>query len=356
MKRMEKIVALIMVLVMALGLTAGCSKNAEESETSDNSGKKKNKFKVAMISTEIGSEAFNLNAYNAMIDASKKYGFEYVSIECTDTTAWEENTMAVSEEGYDLIVGVGWNTAEPFAKAADLYPDITYAVIDTVSSNENVTSITFREEEGAYVEGVMLATAFPEDDLFGYVCSYQTQATYKYRYGYEQGIKSVNQGAKIIYNYVNSYTDTSLVYEYTVQQQAAGCNVIIGGVSSAANAGIYQACLEFAQKETPIYTTGLSIDQTTPDNPYILGGLLKNTGTCMTNIIENYITGTLKKGEQRGGLKEGAFGVVYVTPEDANYRNEDIFTDKVITAGRAAADKIISGEVVIEVPEEAAQK
>ena len=363
----KRCIGLLMSLVLTAGAVTGCGGQAagepaasspvsggQAAEQPSADGTKKD-FKMAMISSEIGTEAFNLNAYNAMKAASETYGFDCISVECTDTTAWEENTMALSEEGYDLIVGVGWNTAEPIAKAADLFPDTRYAVIDTVCANDKVTSITFREEEGAYVQGVILATAFPEDDLFGYVCSYQTQATYKYRYGYEQGIKSVNPDAQLIYNYVNSYSDTSMVYEYAMQQRAAGCNVVIGGVSSAANSGIYQACLELAQQGTPIYTTGLSVDQTTADNPYILGGLLKNTGDCMMQIIEAYMAGTLEGGEQPGGLKENAFGVVSVTTDTENYRNAEILTDEVIQAGKTAAEKVISGEITIEVPEEASQ-
>ena len=38
-----------------------------------------------------------------------------------------------------------------------------------------------------------------------------------------------------------------------------------------------------------------------------------------------------------------------------NYRNTEIITDEVIEAGKAAAEKIISGEIVIEVPEESAK-
>ena len=37
-----------------------------------------------------------------------------------------------------------------------------------------------------------------------------------------------------------------------------------------------------------------------------------------------------------------------------NYRNTEIMTDEVLAAGKAAAEKIISGELVIEVPEESA--
>ena len=351
MKR--KLISLLMVSTMAITTLTGCGGGADKG-TSDTAGSEKS-FKMAMVSSELGSEAFNLNAYNAMNEMAAENNFECIAVECTDTAAWEENIMALSQEGYDLIVGVGWSAAEAMAKAADTYPDVSYALIDSVCENDRVASITFREQEGAYVEGVMLATAFPDDDLFGYVCSYQTPSTYKYRYGYEQGIKSVNPDAKVIYNYTNSYNDTSMVYEYAIQQQAAGCNVVIGGVSSAANPGIYQACMELAEKGTPIYTTGLSVDQTTSDNPYILGGLLKNTGVCMKSVIEDYMNGSLEGGEQAGGLAEDMFGVLYVTTDDANYRNTDIFTDEVIQAGKNAADKIISGELTIEVPEESVQ-
>ena len=70
--------------------------------------------------------------------------------------------------------------------------------------------------------------------------------------------------------------------------------------------------------------------------------------------VENYLNGTLEGGSQLLGLKENAFGVVYITTDKENYRNTDIITDEVIAAGKEAADKIISGELVIEVPEEAA--
>ena len=65
-----------------------------------------------------------------------------------------------------------------------------------------------------------------------------------------------------MYNYTNSYADTTLAYEYALQQQAAGCKIIMGGASSSSNAGIYQAALELADQGKTIYTTGLSIDQT----------------------------------------------------------------------------------------------
>lgn len=353
MKIFMKKISFCLIVIMSTVIFAGCStsKGNESERNTSESGDYSN-IKVALISDTIGTEQFILQAYNAVKDAGDKYGFEWTSMECTDTAAWEENTRAASNEGYDLIIGVGWQAADAFSEAADEFENIKYAVIDATASNEKVTSIGFNEAEGCYVLGAMIATAFPNESLYGYVASFQTQATYKYRYGFSEGVKSVNPNAKFMYNYLNSYNDTNLAYEYSLQQKAAGANFIFGGVSASANSGIYQAALELEKKGTPIYTTGLSVDQTTADNVNIIGGVLKNTAVCVSTIVDEFLAGELKGGAQILGLKEGAFGVVGVSPETMNYRNTDIITDEVIAAGKKEMEKIVSGELVIEVPEE----
>lgn len=370
----KKTFVLALSLCLILGLLLGCTQQSEsavseeevavESEASESEevaeevAEETNTYKdvkIALVTEPIGNEQFLLQAYNKVMEMSETYGFEWTSMECDDTVKWEENGRAAANEGYDLVIGVGWKAGDPFSALADEFEDVKYVVIDTVVSNEKVTSIGYNETEGSYVLGVMIGTAFPDEELYGYVGNYQTQANYKYYYGYMEGVKSVNPDAEFIANYTDSYTDTSLAYELTIQQQAAGANVIMGSVASGANEGIYQAALDLAAKDTPIYTTGLSIDQTTADNPYIIGGLLKNTGSTSEYVITNYLEGTLPDGPQTLSLKENAFGVVYVTTESENYRNTDIITDEAIDAAKAVAEKFISGEMELVAPEETAE-
>ena len=311
-------------------------------------------LKVALISDPIGTEQFILQAYHKVEEMAGIHGFQWTSMECSDTAQWEENGRAAANEGYDLVIGVGWQAAEPFSALADEFDHVHYAVIDAIAGNDKVTSIGFNETEGCYVLGVMIGTAFPDESLYGYVGSFQTQATYKYRYGFSEGVKSVNPNAEFMYNFTNSYSDTSLPYEYATQQQAAGATFIFGGVAASANAGIYQAALDLAERGTPIYTTGLNVDQTTPDNPYIIGGALKNTGSCTEIIISQYLDGTLAGGAQILGLKENAFGVVHVTTDGANFFNEAVVPAQAIEAAQEVASKIIDGQLEIIAPEESA--
>lgn len=314
---------------------------AESDESSD--------LNIALITDVIGTEQFLLQAYNKVEQMAGEYGFSWTSIECTDNSQWAENTRAASNEGYDLIIGIGWPAAEPFSEIATDYPEIKYAVIDGYASNEDVMSIGFNEAEGAYVMGVLIGTVFPDEELYGYISSFQTQATYKYRYGFSEGVKSVNPEAEFMYNYTNSYSDTTLAYEYAKQQHAAGANVIVGGISASSNEGIYQAALELTNDGENIYTTGLSIDQTTSENPSIVTGLLKNTGVTTEKVILDYMEGLLIGQSMTLGLKEGAFGVVHVTTDSSNFVNA-IVTDDAIYLAKEVASKIINGDLVITAP------
>lgn len=345
---MKRFLALVLSLTMVLSLAA-CG---EKQPNNGDQEQEETKVKMALITDTIGTEQFILQAYNAFMDASKEHGFEAVSIECSDTAEISEKARNACVEGYDLIIGVGWTYAEPLSELADEFTDIKFAVIDTVASNDKVKSVAFNTSDGAYVLGAMAAAAFPEDELFGYIGNFQNQSNFEYRYGFEQGVKSLKPDAKFLVNYTDSYSDTTVAYNLAMQQAAAGCQFIMGSVANSANQGIYTAALELAQKGTPIYTSGLSVDQTTADNPYIVGGLTKNTGVCTTAIIEEFLAGNFTGGSEVLGFADNAFCVVGVSFE-ANYRNEEIITDAVLEAGQKAGEALRNGTVKLEVPLEA---
>ncbi len=338
---MKKALKLIGILFIVISLVA-CG------GTNDDSGKEK--IKIAMVSDSVGTEQFILQAVNALKASAEKNGFEYSIMETSDNSMYLEKGQAAAEEGFDLVIGVGWATAEPFSELADKYEDVHFAVIDTVASNEKVTSINYNEAEGAYIMGAMVATAF-DDDFFGYVSSFQNYASYKYRWGFEQGALSINPNVEVMYNFTDSFSDTNKVYEFALQQAAAGANFIVGGVAASANEGLYQAALELGKSGKPIYTSGLSVDQTSADNPYLAFGMLKNTGNTTDFIVDNFLANTLDRGAITLGVKEGGFGVYHVTQE-MEYINKDIVTDEVIAAGMAAKAKIDSGELVLIAPSE----
>ena len=233
---------------------------------------------------------------------------------------------------------------------AEEFPEIEFGIIDTIAANERVMSVNFNTTDGCYVMGAMIATAFKDDTTFGYIGNFQQQSNFEYKYGFMEGVKSVNPEAKFVSAYADTYGDTQATYNKAVEVAAAlgeNGHFIMGSVANAANAGIYQYALEKASTDAKIYTSGLSVDQTTADNPYIVSGLTKNTAIPMKMIVEDYLEdGKVTGGKTTLGVNEDAFCVVGVNFE-ANYRNEEIITDEALAAGKKAAEDLKNGVVVL---------
>ena len=335
---MKKLASIVLALALILSLVPASF--AEEAA------------RIAVICDPVGTNLFLTQVVDKAEELQATYGYELSVMECSDTDEWQSNYRAAVAEGYDLIVGVGWQSAEYANEMATQYPDAAkYAVIDTDAGSDNVMSISYNEEQAAYLMGVMAGNAFPDEELYGYIGAFDGTGSFKYRWGFAEGVKSVNPDAQFIFNFTNSYTDTSVAYEYAIQQQAAGATYIFGG-AAAANEGIFQAALELAEAGTPIYSIAQDADATTPDNPYILSAQLKNTGVTMGFVIESYFNDTMTMGLTVQDLADGAIGATHITNE-GNYLNEEILTPEVIAACQAVVDQIVSGELVLELPDPA---
>ena len=331
---MKKLASFLIVLALVLSLASSAMAEGE---------------KVAVICDPVGTNMFLTQAVDMAKELQETYGYTLSLMECSDTDEWQSNYRAAVAEGYDLIIGVGWQSGELANEMATEYPDAcSYAVIDTDAGNENVMSISYNEEQAAYLMGVMAGLAFPESELYGYIGCFVGGGSFKYRWGFCEGVRSVNPDAQFIFNYTNSYTDTALPFEYAKQQAAAGATYIFGG-AAAGNEGIFQAALELAEAGTPIYSIAQDADATTPDNPYIISAQLKNTGVSMKQVIDAYFNDAWTTGLIVSNLMDGGIGATHITNE-GNYLNADIMTEEVIAGCQAVVDQIVSGELVLVLP------
>ena len=331
---MKKLASIILVLMMVLTLVPASFAEGE---------------RVAVICDPVGNNLFLTQAVDMAKNLQESYGYTASIMECSDTDEWQSNYRAAVAEGYDLIIGVGWQSGSLANELATEYPDAAaYAVIDTDAGNDSVMSIAYNEEQAAYLMGVMAGLCFPEDDLYGYIGCFDGAGSFKYKWGFCEGVRSVNADAKFIFNFTNSYSDTSLPYEYAKQQSAAGATYIFGG-AAAGNEGIFQAALELAEAGTPIYSIAQDADATTETNPYILSAQLKNTGVYMQQVIEAYFTDNWTTGLRVSNLVDNGIGATHVTAEGA-YLNSEVLTEEAIAGCQDIVNKIVSGELVLTMP------
>lgn len=338
---MKKKLSLFLVLVLLVSVFAGCSGKGTDSDVDGNvDGGGEKKTKIAFLTDPVGTQVFLSNMVDALKDKEDEYNYETIVVECPDTASFEENARALMLEDVDFVIGSDWQAADAIEMLADEYPDkADYAIIDTVIDKDNVKSISFREQEGAYLIGVMAAMVTEEDDnLFGQVCVSQGPGSFKWRYGFAEGVKSLKPDAKFIFNYIGDYNDPAKAKEFAIQQYKQGAS-FINAAAAGGDQGVFEAALE-----NGFYTSGQDVDLTTPDNPYIVSCQIKDTYNTLSYLIDKYFSDDWNTDNEVWGLSDGTIGAVHITHE-SDSPISDKLTEEDIKELKQVAEDIKSGKI-----------
>ncbi len=361
---MKKALALLLALVMCLGVLAGCGEKTPETNTAPEAnaeGEAKNEGaeseapalpgegkKVALVCDKVGTQVFLNMMVKALNEAAEKYGFEPTVAECADSAAFEDNMRALVAEGYDLIIGGGWNAGDAINKVATEYPDASnYVLIDSEVEAENVKCISYREQEGAYLIGQIAALVTDgESHTYGAVHVFEGPGSWKWRYGFMEGVLSQDPEAKFVFNYVNSFTDPAKAKELAIQQFEQGC-LFVNSAAAGGDSGTFEAA-----KEKGFYTSGQDIDLTDPENPYIVTSQIKDSYYTVWNLMDEFFSDRWTTEDSTWGIAENTIGAVYVTHESKNPVNERLSEEDLAIVKQSAED-IRSGKLdLINMPTE----
>ncbi len=355
--QMKKFLAVLLSLVMVLSLAAcGGNDNSDaqepaggDSQEPADSGNEESSgtdalpgegMKIALVCDKVGTQVFLTQMVDALNEAAEKYGFEPTVAECADTAAYEDNIRALVAEDYDMIIGGSWQASDALNKVATEYPDASkYVQIDTEIDNDNIKCISYREQEGAYLIGMIGAyTTDGESHTYGSVHANEGAGSWKWRWGFMQGVLSVDPDAQFIFNYTSSYTDPAKAKELAIQQYEQGC-VFIQSAAAGGDSGTFEAA-----KEKGFYTSGQDVDLTDPNNPYIVSSQIKDTYQTVWNILDEYFSGNYSTENAVYGISDGTIGAVYITHDSPNPRSERL-TDEEIDKIKAVAEQIRTGEL-----------
>lgn len=338
---MKKLLAILLSITLMASVVVGCSSEPKENGGADDGDAGGEKPKVALLIDQAGTQVYILSMIDALNDYADEYGYEAIIAESADGAAYESNAGALIEEGVDFIIAGNWQAGEAMNKIATEHPDAaSYALIDSEIEAENVKCISFREQESAYLVGMMGAMVTEdEEQTFGGVHVNQGAGSWKWRYGFMEGIKTVKPDAKFEFNYVGDYNDPAKAKELALQQYEQGAR-FINAAAAGGDKGVFEAALE---KE--FYTSGQDIDLTTPDNPYIISSQIKDTYATIEYLLEQFFGDEEWSSEnEEWGIEQGTIGAVHVTHESENPVSDKL-TEEDLEILKQAAEDMKSGKI-----------
>lgn len=322
------------------GAAGGNNEGAKEEEVkSDGSGKD---FKIGMV-TDVGGvhdKSFNQSAWEALEDLTAKTGASTKYLESKGDADMEPNLNKFVKDGYNLTWGIGFLFNDALTKVASENPEAKLAVIDSVIEAPNVASITFAENEGSFLVGVV-AGLMTKTGKIGFVGGMEIPVIKKFEAGFKAGVAAVKPEIVVDVNYTGEFGKPDLGKIAAATMYDKGIDIIFHAAGATGN-GVFNEATARKNAGDDVWVIGVDKDQSLEFGDEVtLTSMMKGVEAAVFKISQDLINGTFAGGTtQELGLKDNGVGL----PETNKNLTEDVLKQV-----EEFKQKIIDGEITVPV-------
>jgi basic membrane protein A len=224
------------------------------------------------------------------------------------------NLTTLAQQGYNLIIPVGFLMADATDAVAKQFPNAKFAMVDSDATAEkgnpkNIEGLLFEEQQAGYLAGY-LAGLYAKEKGYKTISSVGGQKippVDHYIAGYQAGAKKADPGITTLNGYSQDFVDQAKCKQVALNQIQQGSKVVfqvagacgLGALSAAQGAGLQGI--------------GVDADQSYLGS-YILTSAEKKVDVAVFNAIKADMNGTFAAGTNvtnnvaNGGIGYGKIG------------------------------------------------
>jgi basic membrane protein A len=318
---------LLLLATLALALVAaGCGGDDDDGEAGDTSAveettsEEAEPIKVGLV-TDIGGlndRGFNSLANQGLERAASDLGVEIRVLESKSDADYIPNLSTLAEEGYNLIISVGFLMGEATHQAAEAFPDTSFAIIDNAYGGEgceetntcelpNLQGLLFKEQETGYLAGY-LAGLVTESNTISSVGGIKIPPVDRFIAGYQAGATASNPDVTTLNGYSEDFVDQAKCKEVALDQIAEGSDVVFQ-VAGGCGLGALDAA-----SEEGVWGIGVDADQAFLGD-HVLTSALKKVDEAVYQTIAAVADGSFQGGGVTlFGLAEEGVGLGEFSP------------------------------------------
>jgi basic membrane protein A len=342
----KKIASGISVAVLALALAA-CGTDTTPAEPGDSDGDATTAPSVAnVINGPLGDQGFFDDAARGM-DLMEAAGskIQNLQADAENPAQWKTNLESVSTGDWDMVITGTSQMIDILMETAPKYPEQSYIIYDSVVELPNVASIVYRQNEGAFLAGVLAAQVTTNADQFplatgskkvGFVGGMDIPVINDFAVGFQSGVESVDPSIEVLISYVGDFIDANRGFDQAKAMYDQGADVVFQ-VAGGAGLGVLRA-----SEDANSYSIGVDSNQNALHPGHILASMLKNIGVSLDSAVQAYTAGTLEFGATTEyGLANNGVSLDFAD-------NEGIVPQEIQDEVQSYVQQVIDGE--IEVP------
>jgi basic membrane lipoprotein Med (substrate-binding protein (PBP1-ABC) superfamily) len=258
-------VASALVTVLACGTDRSPRARAGSSESSA----KADSFRVALLTPgPISDRSWNGGAYAGLVAIRDSLGATVSHVQTKTPAEFEENFRQYGAQGYNLVIGHGFEFQDAAVRVAPDFPKTLYLTTSGNTVRANVAGLEFAFEEASYLAGI-LAAGMTKSGVIGAIGGTELPPVKRSFAAYAAGAHSANPQVAIVTSYVGNWDDVSAGKEQALAQVARHVDVIFQN-ADAAGLGVFQA----ARESPSTYVIGANSDQNAVASEVTLGSVV----------------------------------------------------------------------------------
>lgn len=285
---------------VAIALVGACARNSDKPQ-SDGGAKT---FRVALLTPgPITDKSWNGGAYDGLVALRDSLGAEISHIQTKTPADFEENFRQYGAQGYNLVLGHGFEFQDAAVRVAPAYPKTNYVVTSGRVVSSNLAGVSFLFEEASYQAG-MVAGAMTKTNTLGLIAGTELPPVKASFAAFERGAKAVNPKVQVLTSYIGNWDDVSAGKEQALAQIARGADILFQN-ADAAGLGVFQAA-----RDKKVLAFGTNADQNSVAPDVIVGSVVIDLRKAFLIIGREVQSGTFKGRVINLGVKDNVVRLV----------------------------------------------
>lgn len=250
--------------------------------------------------------------------------------------------QTIAQAGVTHIIAVGFQNVVPVLTLAEKYPAVKFTVIDGMVPPlfPNVQSINFKDQEGAFLVGLIAAKVAATNKI-GFIGGMDVTLIQNFASGFYQGARYGRKDIELLRDIIGSdasaWNNPDKANALAKKQFNAGASVIFAAAGGS-SVGVLHAAQEMGK-----FAIGVDTNQNGIYPRSVLTSMVKRVDNVVYDTLTNAYSGKWESGVKYLGIRENALDYAV----DVN--NKDVLPKAVIDLVEDAKDRIIRGLIQVEV-------
>ncbi len=339
---MKKVLVLFTVCILLVACADITSGNPNKSSSSDISLDLK-PIKLGLVTTVggIDDDALNDMSWEGILLYAKNAKLpeeDYDYKQSLIKTDYYLNLRKYAESNVDLIIAPCYEFDNELVGIIDDYKNKKFLLINTDIKASNVVSLSFAEQEGAYLAGVTAAlkTKAANKQKVGFIGGEDIELIQRVEAGFEQGVAAVDPDIEILKSYTGNFENSLNGLERAEMMYDKGVYVIYQ-VAGKAGEGVFKAAIKNRENGNECWVIGSEGDQ------YDFGLCKDGKSVTLTSIVKKIksivyqyckltATDEFEAAVVKLGLKDNVIGLPLENPNlnEAQIKELESYKNKII--------------------------